>query len=188
MALRVTEFFGYAPLDPAAANFVAARECPFVGNDCIKPNHGSCSMQQPTQQQPVICCPNRMYSGNFQILREIAAETFGEGAMLIRPADVSQRVASGTMAGDEVVVFGRYWGQELPLPRPRGRRASGIGKYYLDWILAKISPNLDVEELTAVEVQTMDTTRSYRDQVGAFFAGQASPTSRAERPATAIRT
>lgn len=172
MALRVTEFFGYAPLDPAAASFVTSRQCPFVGGNCIKPNHGSCSMQQPTEPHAVICCPNRMYSGNFQILREIAIETFGANASLIRPSEVRQRAASGMMRGNEVVVFGRYWGQELPLPRPRGRRAAGVGKYYLDWILAKVSPNIDVEELTAVEVQTIDTTGSYRDQVGAFFAGQ----------------
>ena len=173
MALRVTEFFGYAPLDPASASYVADRHCPFVRGACIKPNHGSCSVQQPTEQDPVICCPNRMYGGDFQILHEIAAETFGPTVSLVPPSEISRRAANGTMSGDEVVVFGRYWGQELPLPRPRGRRAAGVGKYYLDWILAKVDPNIDVEELTAVEVQTIDTTGSYRDQTDAFFAGRA---------------
>ena len=173
MALRVTEFFGYAPLDPASATYVNHRRCPFINSDCIKPNHGSCSVQQPTQQQPVICCANRMYGGNFQILREIATETFGPCVVLVPPSKVQQRAATGQMSDNEVVVFGRYWGGELPLPRPRGKRAAGVGKYYLDWILAKLSASAKLQELTAVEVQTMDTTGSYRDQVGSFFAGQA---------------
>ena len=172
MALRVTEFFGYAPLDPASATHRASLSCPFVDSECIKPRHGSCSVQQSSQLQPVICCPNRMYAGDFQVLREISTETFGTGAELVQPAEVTRRVAVAEISGSEVVVFGRYWGQELPLPRPRTKRTGSVGNYYLDWILAKLNANAELEEFTAVEVQTIDTTGSYRDQVAAFFDGQ----------------
>lgn len=172
MALQVIEFFGYTPLDPAAAGNVADRQCPFVGNNCIKPNHGACSVRQVSEAEPVICCPNRMYADHFKILTEIAAETFGAGATLVRPADVAAHVAAGSMTGNEVAVFGRYWGQELPLPRPRGEAAAAARKYYVDWILAKLDGNGDLAELTAVEVQTIDTTGNYSDQAQAFFAGQ----------------
>ena len=172
MALQVVEFFGYAPLDRAAAADVGGRHCPFVGSDCIKPNHGACSVRQLSQPDAVICCPNRMYADNFKVLTEIAEEAFGAGVELIRPADVPVRVMAGEMQGHEVAVFGRYWGQELPLPRPQGAGAAAARKYYVDWILAKLDSRGDLLELTAVEVQTIDTTGNYSDQAGAFFSGQ----------------
>jgi hypothetical protein len=89
MALQVIEFFGYTPLDLAAAGYVAARRCPFVNSICIKPNHGACSVRQVSEAEPVICCPNRMYGDNFKILTEIAAEALGAGTVLIRPAYVA---------------------------------------------------------------------------------------------------
>lgn len=172
MALQVIEFFGYTPLDPAAKGNVAARRCPFVGSNCIKPKHGACSVRQVSESEPVICCPNRMYADSYKILTEIATETFGAGAVLIRPADVAAHVAAGSMTGTEVAVFGRYWGQELPLPRPPGTRAAAARKYYVDWILAKLDVKGKLTELTTVEVQTIDTTGNYSDQVQKFFAAQ----------------
>jgi hypothetical protein len=113
-----------------------------------------------------------MYGDDFKVLTEIAAETFGAASVLIRPADVAARVAAGSMTGNEVAVFGRYWGQELPLPRPRGEGVAAARKYYVDWILAKLDGDGDLAELTAVEVQTIDTTGNYSDQAQTFFAGQ----------------
>lgn len=173
MALQVTEFFGYTPLDPAAAGNVADRRCPFVGSDCIKPKHGACSVRQVSKVEPIICCPNRMYADNFKILTDISEEAFGAGVALIRSVGVAPRVAAGSMTGNEVAVFGRYWGQELPLPRPRGATGAAARNYYVDWILAKLDGNGSVAELTAVEVQTIDTTGNYSDQAQSFFAGQA---------------
>ena len=172
MALRVTEFFGLAPLDQEAARNVSRRRCPFVRGDCIKPNHGACSVRQLTQPDPVICCPNRMYEGNFRILAEISTATFGTETELLRPSDVAGRVSAGAMTGNEVAVFGRYWGQELPLPRPRGASPAESRKYYVDWILAKLDRDGYLVELTAVEVQTVDTTGNYTDQVQSFFRGE----------------
>ena len=173
MALQVTEFFGFAPLDPVAQAEVDAHRCPFVNSDCIKPHHGACSVRQVSEAEPVICCPNRMYADNYRILQEIAVDAFGAGVDLVRSTDVAMRVASGSMTGNEVAVFGRYWGQELPLPRPSGDAAAASRKYYVDWILAKLDGDGDLAELTAVEVQTVDTTGSYGDQAQEFFRGRA---------------
>ena len=173
MALRITEFFGYTPLDPAAATHAADRHCPFVNRDCIKPGHGACSVQAVSAPEPVICCPNRMYGDNFKILQEISVEAFGAEAKLLQPGDAMARVAARSMTGNEVAVFGRYWGQELPLPRPQGVAASGTRKYYVDWILAKLDSRGSLSALTAVEVQTVDTTGNYSDQAQEFFAGRA---------------
>ena len=170
MALRVTEFFGFAPGDSAAEQYVARRRCPFVKGACIKPDHGACSVKQVLQAEPVICCPNRMYGDNYKILAEISTEAFGLGVELVRPAEVAARTVAGSMTGNEVVVFGRYWGQELPLPRPLGT-ASTASQYYVDWILAKLDGDGALAEMTAVEVQTVDTTGNYSDQAQSFFEG-----------------
>lgn len=170
MALQIVEFFGYEPLDPAAQPHVAAVTCPFINQNCIKPNHGACSVRQTTGD-PIICCPNRMYGQNYQILLDVAVASFGAGVQLAHPNAISLGRLGGTLTGNEVAVFGRYWGNELPLPRPPG--ASGKSRqYYVDWILAKVDANGDLDELTAVEVQTIDTTGSYADQAQAFFQGQ----------------
>lgn len=173
MALRVIEFFGYAPLDPAADEHIARRSCPFVKRECIKPEHGACSVRQLLRAEPVICCPNRMYGDGFRILEEIATEAFGPGVELVRPADLEERAATDAMTGHEVAVFGRYWGKELALPRPQNATSEVPRQYYVDWILAKLDRNGDLTELTAVEVQTVDTTGNYKAQAESFFQGQA---------------
>jgi hypothetical protein len=172
MALRIIEFFGYAPLDPAARPYLTARKCPFVGGDCTKPNHGACAVRQLSAPEPVICCPNRLYAGSFRILKDIAEATFGAGVELIRPSDAAIRRLTGEFTGNEVAVFGRYWGQELPLPRPPGTNNSETRKYYVDWMLAKLGASGELAEITAVEVQTIDTTGNYSDQAQTFFASQ----------------
>lgn len=173
MALQVVEFFGYRPLDQAAGGNVATKACPFVSNPCTKPNHGACSVRQASDNSPIICCPNRMYAGNYQILKDVATEAFGAGTELLRPAEIQARRAQGSITGNEVAVFGKYWGQELPLPRPHGASPKESRKYYVDWILARMDAQGELGELTAVEVQTIDTTGNYSRQAKAFFEGKA---------------
>lgn len=74
MALQVTEFFGFEPLDPAGRIFADQAQCPFVNGPCIKPRHGACSVKPLKLREPVICCPNRMYAENFKALPEFALE------------------------------------------------------------------------------------------------------------------
>lgn len=172
MALQIVEFFGHAPLDPAATADVESRRCPFVNSDCIKPNHGACSVRQVSRREPIICCPNRMYANEFKILKDIAAEAFGDDVVLLSPRDVQQRRIRGSVTGREVAVFGRYWGRELALPKPLHVGTAAIQRYYVDWILAKLDGNGALKDLTAVEVQTVDTTGNYSDQAEAYFEGQ----------------
>jgi hypothetical protein len=90
VATAITEFFGFRPLDPAADEFIARRECPFIGRPCIKPTLGACTLHPPSLE-PVICCPNRMYANNYQILVDVAASAFGSGVTLIDGSSVKAR-------------------------------------------------------------------------------------------------
>ena len=56
---------------------------PFRGPSLHKA-HGACSVQQVTQKEPVICCPNRMYGSGFQVLEEISCAAFGSESELVR--------------------------------------------------------------------------------------------------------
>ena len=170
MALRIVEFFGYTPLDPAAAEFVRDRRCPFVRDACIKPRHGSCSVEQGAGE-PVIVCPNRLYARTHRVLGEIAVEAFGEGVELTPAAEITRRKAAGEMTGNEVAVFGKYWSGELPIPQPRGEEGDETSNFFIDYILARLDTAGRVQEFTAVEVQTIDTTGSYGEQSQAFFEG-----------------
>lgn len=172
MALKIVEFFGYSPLDPKGLEYAGRKECPFVKGDCVKPRHGACSVQQ-IEPEPVICCPNRLYANKYLILADIAHETFGGSVELVSAPEAAQRRANNTINGNEVAVFGRYWGQELPLPRPSGGGAQEGRKYYVDWILAKLDKHGKLLEFTAVEVQTIDTTGNYSEQSAKYFAGKA---------------
>jgi hypothetical protein len=174
MALKITEFFGFAPLDPAGRKYIDSLTCPFVDSACIKPEHGACSAQPLQLGEPVMCCPNRMYGDDFLALRELALETFGSQSVMLRPNEAQDRMQGfgKALTGDEVVVFGRYWGKELPLPRPKGSGAKKASTYYVDWVLAKLAVDGSVEEIIAVEVQTIDTTGNYRDQAQCFFANK----------------
>ncbi|KAA8610881.1 hypothetical protein AL037_11595 [Salipiger aestuarii] len=174
MALKITEFFGFKPLDPAAAPYVSGLQCPFVGGKCIKPTLGACAVEPLELAEPVMCCPNRMYGESFLALKDLAEEAFGPGCTLIKPSEAQERIVGlgAKLNGSEVVVFGKYWGKELPLPRPKGRGAKSASTYYVDWVLARLNAAGELGEIIAVEVQTIDTTGSYRDQAERFFEGE----------------
>ena len=79
---------------------------------------------------------------------------FGSEARLIRAADIARTQGETS----RVVAFGRGWGGELRVPKS----AEGPGDYAVDWILALIKPDGELEEFVPVEVQSMDTTGSYQ--------------------------
>lgn len=168
MALRLTEFFGYPVGDPKGLALAAAKRCPFVKGDCIKPDHGACSLEALKDPTPVICCPNRLYAGNLELLKLVADLAFAGHHTILTPAEARNVKLRGGLTGTEVVAFGRYKGQELPLPKA----GPVAGSYYMDWVLARLNKAGRVEELTALEVQTIDTTGSYRDQAELAFRGQ----------------
>jgi len=96
-----------------------------------------------------------LYAQDYLILQELATDTFGEGIKLF----AGNRAAASASEGNAVAVFGKQWGKELRLP---GRK--GVGRYFVDWILAKLDPSGKVTEFVAMEVQTIDTTGSYRSE------------------------
>jgi hypothetical protein len=167
MALRLFEFFGFDPNDtsPRAKASRKNHQCPFLERTCLKkykdglPN-GACTLK-PVMSGPVICCPLRMYASAYQVLLDVAISAFGSTVRLVRSADE----AIGD--GNDVVVFGKGWGKELRLPS----RKLG-GGYFVDWILVLVDRNKRLGEFVAAEVQTMDTTGTYRPEVEAYLRGE----------------
>src|ERR1019366_9451391 len=96
MASKITEFFGYSPVDQSlkAQKARKSRECPFIGQTCTKTlNDGSISgvcTIKPMTSGPVICCPVRLYAGDYQILRDVAMQAFGASADLIIGRDANE--------------------------------------------------------------------------------------------------
>lgn len=170
MSLNVWELFGYAPTDcsPAALSIRKRNACPFVNDICSKRFRsglvsGACTVK-PVTSASVICCPNRMYAGNYTILQEIASDAFSGQPRLCRTMNELHH------DGLDVMVFGKRWGKELRLPTRSSR-----GGYFVDWILARLAPDQSLAEFVAVEVQTMDTTGSYEAEVRAYLAGTKPP-------------
>jgi len=116
----------------------------------------------------VICCANRLYDGNFQILKQVADKAFDADHRIISPTEARTLRRQGGLLGNEVVAFGRYFGQELPLPKAGG----AAGAYYMDWVLVKTGPDGRASELTALEIQTIDTTGNYGEQSALAFDGE----------------
>jgi hypothetical protein len=163
MASNIIELFGYAPQDgsPAARGARANKECPFSQKQCSKTLSdgeisGACTLK-PKKNGPVICCPIRLYSGNYQILRDIVRVAFR--------SDIPLVPASAIIPGTEcAAVFGKGWGKELRLPT-RGKS----GAYFVDWVLAHVSPQGTLVNFVAVEVQSIDTTGNYRAERDSYL-------------------
>lgn len=164
------DWFGYRSGDrsPAAEAAADLEYCPFIDDRCTKiPRDGRpsgvCSLKQTTRDA-VVCCPNRLYGDDYKILRDVAQIAFGPGHELVAGSS-AQRRANAT-GGPIVGVFGKRWGGELRLPQ-RG----GSGSYYVDWILALVTPS-GLDRFVAIEVQTIDTTGNYNPSVDALRAGR----------------
>lgn len=170
MASRIIEFFGYDPEDrsPAAVEARARRECPFLGRQCVKKLHGNeisgaCTLK-PMNDGPVICCPIRLYSKNYEILRDVARIAFGPVIPLLAAGAITEQT------GECVAVFGKGWGKELRLPT-RGKS----GAYFVDWVLAHISAQGELINFVAVEVQSIDTTGNYREERETYLKEESFP-------------
>ena len=162
MAGYIAEFFGYAASDKSKVALMTAsrKNCPFLGSFCVKTLarekiiSGVCAIRQKTEGSPnVICCPIRLYADNYKMLHLIAQKAFHQQLNLY-----AGRVAveKAKKEGGAIAVFGKGWGGELRLPQRKG-----LGSYFVDWVLARLDGNGELAELTAIEVQTIDTTGSY---------------------------
>ncbi|MBQ7691215.1 MAG: hypothetical protein IJT30_08530 [Muribaculaceae bacterium] len=166
MAGYISEFFGYAASDASFASLKAAasNRCPFSGTFCskflsrTKEHSGVCSVKQKSEGAPiVICCPMRLYAENHKLLYDISNMAFGMKLNLYagRLAVEKAKIENGAVA-----VFGKGWGGELRLPKRKG-----TGSYFVDWVLARLDRHGKLAEITAIEVQTIDTTGNYRDAI-----------------------
>lgn len=178
MASRIIEFFGYNPEDRSTAA-VAARQnlqCPFLGRQCVKTLSdglisGVCTLK-PSKAGPVICCPIRLYSGNYEILRDVARVSFGPVIPLVSGNAITEQT------GECVAVFGKGWGRELRLPS-RSQLGGKSGAYFVDWVLVHVSATGELINFVAVEVQSIDTTGNYRAERDTYlkeesFSGKSS--------------
>lgn len=170
MASNIIEFFGYSPTDltDEAVRVRGELLCPFIEEPCTKTlssgaRSGACTIK-PKKSGPVICCPNRLYAEEYKILKDVAKVAFGENIVLA--AGHSARGVAAKNQFSTVAVFGKRWGGELRLPN-RGKS----GGYFVDWILAKLTPQGDIESFVAVEVQSIDTTGNYKAEREAYLAG-----------------
>ena len=167
MAGYITDYFGYPIYDNSTAALESAQKswCPFLDDTCTKNINldgeriisGACAIQQAGKDAPeVICCPHRLYADNYQMLRDVAKLAFNADYPL---ASGRQALINATSTkGRTVAVFGHRWGGELRLPKMEGK-----SNYFVDWILALLSPEGHLEDFCAIEVQTIDTTGNYRD-------------------------
>lgn len=163
MAGYISEFFGYAAEDNSDVAVRAAQEryCAILGSKCEKLLHsvddgpaGVCAIR-PMTSEPVICCPIRLYANQYQVLADVAKIAFGRALTLVPGRQAVPRALESQI--EVVAVFGKKWGGELRVPKK-----SGLGGYWVDWILALVDTTGELVEFVAVEVQTIDTTGNYR--------------------------
>lgn len=178
MSGTIADFFGYAAEDDSSASLSSAakRFCPFIHDTCSKVLgrdgvcSGVCAVKQVTSDDRIICCPIRLYAGDYEILRIIAEKTFGRRMSLYSGRAA---VEKAKLEGGAVAVFGHRWGGELRLPK-----RNGAGNYFADWVLALIDANGELMEFTSIEVQTIDITGNYRDSRTALLDGRRTVKSR----------
>lgn len=171
----IAEWYGYRASDPstAAASSAVHQQCPFVPVDCTKKG-GVCSVH-PTATQIVSVCPKRMYYNDYEFLRLIADDAFS-GMDLHRGSDglptlVAGDVAARTAAGHglmQVGVFGQRWASEVKLPEAM----PGGPRYSVDFTLVVVTPTGDLASFAPIEVQSIDTTNSYRQSLLALQNGR----------------
>jgi hypothetical protein len=149
----LVEIFGHAPEDttPKARKYWDLKACPFIGKACTKYDHtnsicyGTCSVSNAGQE--VVICPNRLYANNYESIRRVSQDVFGELPFMLFDDYVKQ----ATPLRDCVVALGQNSHKEVKL---RGMS--------MDWVLARIKKGALVE-YAGIEVQSIDITGNYRD-------------------------
>ena len=170
MSGYIAEIFGYRAEDSSQISLKSAAKglCPVLGTTCTKilgrdkvPS-GACAIRQISQGKPdVICCPIRLYANEYELLRIVAKKAFGTELKLYAGRTA---VEKAKQEGGAIAVFGHGWGGELRLPQRTGK-----GAYSVDWMLAKLDANGRLVEISAIEVQTIDTTGNYRNSRDALL-------------------
>jgi len=159
MPLEYYEAFGYKPESGPAKEAFRSKKCPFVEGPCSKKFSngllsGSCTLANPTNNTPVPCCPKRLYGNDFKVLSDVVEQSWSEGIPLVLGD------AEIPATGKFVIPFGQRQGHEIRIPH---KAMEGSTKFSIDWILALVDNERNLEGFVAVEVQTIDTTGNYRN-------------------------
>ena len=155
----IVEIFGYAPNDTSTGcrSLWSLGACPFISHPCSKANHdktivyGTCSVT--TTFGDCIICPNRLYADNFETLKTVSTDAFGDVPFYTYQEYIQHRDDPAPC----VVALGMHSGHEIKLQQSCS----------MDWVLAKIE-NSRLVEYTGIEVQSIDITNNYRDNWYAY--------------------
>ncbi len=169
----IAELFGYAPDDQSnrARTVALTSQCPFFDRTCSKTDHsgevvfGVCSVTKGSASPPiedVVVCPERLYVGDYELLRIVADDVWGSdgGLPFIIGGDL-HRLSRLALAEEEcVVAFGQRSGAEI-----------SAGNMSMDWVLQRYrraSGELQPNGIVGIEVQSIDTTGNYRAPWSAY--------------------
>ncbi len=168
MPLEVFEWFGNPLSDQTAAveGLRTRAHCPYIDAPCTKSFNdgspsGACSVL--TNNAGVVpICPKRLYSESYLTLSDVARLAFGRDAMLVHPRSLSDVGPKQNL----IVALGQGSGREVRLPGRRGK-----GQFSVDWVLCRLDADRQLQDFVAVEVQTIDTTGTYRPEVVQYRTG-----------------
>ncbi len=172
MSLEVFEWFGN-PLSVRSSEAESLRKrkhCPFLDLPCTKSFNdgtisGACSMK--SNQDGVVCtCPKRLYAEDYLTLADVARLAFGQDAQLLHPL----ALGNADPKQNQIVPLGQGSGREVRLPGRRGK-----GQFSVDWVLCRLDSKRHLLDFVAVEVQTIDTTGTYRPAVEQYRKGVRQP-------------
>jgi hypothetical protein len=160
VSITILEWFGRTVDDssPGVSDLRFTNRCPFILDACAKQfpdgtRSGVCSIQ--TTEGALAICPNRLYANDYRILIDAAEVVFGSGVEVVFANNLRK-----TSGSNRVLAIGKRSGGEIRLPN-RGKH----GSYFVDWILARLTPANELAAFVALEVQTMDTTGTYKPEV-----------------------
>jgi hypothetical protein len=150
----IVELFGFAPEDTSSETRMLwdMGACPCINKACTKINHdrsltyGTCSVTSPYGD--IIICPNRLYVNNYETIKKVSEDAFGDIPFLMFDDFIKLRNEIKTC----VVALGKNSGKEVQV----GNSLS------MDWVLVKLE-NLNLIEYVGIEVQSIDITGNYRD-------------------------
>lgn len=150
------EVFGFSPLDhtPTARQFWELNACPFIRKPCSKYDHtrticyGTCSVTNSIEN--VIICPNRLYENDYQTIKRVSYEAFGNKPFFLFDQYIQNNI-DRNLPSECVVALGHNSGKEVK-----------ITNMSMDWVLAYIKDGI-LLNYVGIEVQSIDITGNYRD-------------------------
>ena len=167
------ELFGYSPddtSDPARRQW-KSQNCPFVGGTCIKRINipgsgwvvsGTCSVANKPRGgiEEVIICLQRLYADDYGSLRACVGDALDDTLPVYLADKYAELKRSGGLPEEYVVLLGKKSGSEISL-------RNAAAQLSIDWVMAHVVGK-ELNLIIPCEVQSIDTTGSYRDAWQAY--------------------